>query len=253
MHGCKRLGGPGTEGEKATAGGCLDGCRRRQWDGRSSAAAPAGGGRGRGRGRGCAGTLRCCAGGRSRNGRSGLRQVFDTSAPTGSALRSIDWHKCSVNNTPSQVEVVRRSAQITSVTVKRGSESILGLDGGCETGERVGGARRGRNALIGEPFIRWERLEQFHDGFEECHSFGALGAASGKARNIQSAHAGSVRLPLVLPQFLIGTIVGVVFPEGIHEAEGRAGALGRKQTGNARVRARGVAVLLEGQVALIGP
>jgi len=151
------------------------------------------------------------------------------------------------------VEVVRRSAQITSVAVKRGSESILGLDGGCETGKRVRGARRRRDTLIGEPLIRWERLEQPHDGFEECHSFGALRAASGKARNIQSAHAGSVRLPLVLPQFLIGTIVGVVFPEGIHEAEGRAGALGRKQTGNARIRARGVAVLLEGQVALIGP
>jgi hypothetical protein len=103
------------------------------------------------------------------------------------------------------VEVVRRSAQITSVTVKRGSElknqgyskpiredinstyPILGLDGGCETGERVGGTRRGRDTLIGEPFIRWECLEQPHDGFEECHSFGALGTASGKARNIQSA------------------------------------------------------------------
>lgn len=74
------------------------------------------------------------------------------------------------------------------------------LDRTLQLRERIRLARAGCDAGVREPSVRREALEEVHSGLEEGDGLGALRTARRQTGRLESAVAGAVCRPLVLPE-----------------------------------------------------
>ena len=124
------------------------------------------------------------------------------------------------------------------------------LKRGEDGGAGVGFGRVWDDACGREELVAGEGLEKSHGLVEEIYHL-LLWNVVGVAARFQSADAGSVLAPFVLPEGLIRC--SLVFPVGIHVVEEVGGASRGKDGADVGIRTRSVAVGVVGAIAVVWP
>jgi len=160
-------------------------------------------------------------------------------------------------------------------TLEGRDEAVEGGQGGLDVGEGVGDGAGGDDAGIGEdlagvnslPFnsekkirqrngkreaygIRIQPLIKLYRLLEVIRHLGLAGVVS-VALRVEGGNAGSMLIPLVLPERLV--VAGVVFPVGVHLGEESGFAVGFEDGGDVGVFARGIAECVVGAIAAVRP
>jgi hypothetical protein len=99
-----------------------------------------------------------------------------------------------------------------------------------------------------QPRVGRKCLEQGHDPVEKVDGI-LCGLVVHVARRLQGADAGAVLLPLMLPEFLVGSVVGIILPVCPHVLE-CGGSGGLEDLRDVRVGARGITAGVKGAIAL---
>lgn len=84
-----------------------------------------------------------------------------------------------------------------------------------------------------------KNLEKINSNVEEVYNF-CTGGVAAVARRLKSTDTGSVLVPLVFPEYLIGRVI--TDPVGVHIREQGCLASSRKDVGYARILTTGIAI-----------